>query len=263
MQIPYVKTPWARTITCHTCQVTNEQEYVHPYTPGGLHCPPYSEDPICKGCFQTLAAKEHFRMHKPLTDLPTWVDNQLKSVGLSAEERRADVGMIPKQILDAFPEPVLLALMSGNFPKKNGLGLGGVAGYGKSSALAALLRFSMMRNVETRTLFMEAPRIKNVVWMNVPLTLHRWRLNGIDPGIVDVIDRASSVKLLILDDLSRETRRREAAEDVATGHLNTIITSRDREGLRASPCRACRRREKPCHRQARMARSRPGAHGKD
>jgi DNA replication protein DnaC len=68
-----------------------------------------------------------------------------------------------------------------------------------------------------------------VFWLNIPTTVHRWRLDGLSDAIKWDIEKATAAEILVVDDLGRETRRREHAEDAAQGHLDAILTARERE----------------------------------
>ncbi len=174
--------------------------------------------------------EEGHRLHDPEPNLHAWTQEQLESIGLSEDERDADVTQIPPQILDVIPDEVLKSMFSGYFPKQ-GVGLAGIARCGKSSALAVLIQALVLQNASNRAPFVELTPVKRIMWMNWPQTCHQWRLNGIHWSVERTITLASRVKLLVIDDIGRETKRRDASEDAAVGHLDAIITARDRERL--------------------------------
>lgn len=230
MHIPYVRKPSAGDLTCDRCGMNNRDGYVHPGAPRGTTHPFISDRPVCGPCFRSKAGEDGQRLHPVEPNIPRWADAQLAAIGLASEERESVLDKIPQAVLDAIPAQVLTSLVAGALPVE-GIGLAGIAGVGKSSAIAALIRACIIQNATCLAPFMPLVPVKKVRWMNWPLTCHQWRLNALDWTVERDIARASTAKLLILDDLARETRRREASEDVATGHLDAIITERDRSGL--------------------------------
>jgi hypothetical protein len=231
MTLPYFKNPHFPPFTCHICGKTNAERFIHPPTPHRLGEDFVSDQAICGPCFLlgSEAAKQRFLEAKAA--LPEWVDDQLALIGLAGEERKAELDKVPQLILGAIPDALLHRLMAGNLPKDNGLGLAGMAGTGKSQTMAALVKASILQNAANRIQFFPLRPVKQVFWMNVPVTFDRWRTNFLDWKVETNTKKAMESKLLILDDLGRETRRREATEDVATGRLDAILTQREREGL--------------------------------
>lgn len=235
MQLPYHPNPYRSKLTCSQCGASDRDRFVHPATPSEsifrlLDQPYIAGAPICAECFRESMRAEGQRMHEPEPNIQAWTMEQLKSIGLSEDERQADVGAIPQKVLDAIPDEVLKCMLSGYYPKR-GLGLVGVARCGKSSALAALVHALVLQNATNRAPFVALTQVKRVMWMNWPLTCHQWRLNGIHWSVERAIAKASRVKLLVIDDIGRETKRRDSSEDVTIGHLDAIITARDRENL--------------------------------
>lgn len=232
MNLDYCFNPSRIELTCSLCGVSDRRRFVHPATPKESWKrkigEPYIAGPTCAACFRKTMQEEEHRLHVPEPNIHAWTKEQLKSIGLSEDECQAEVDTIPQKILDAIPDEVLRSMLAGYYPKQ-GLGLAGVARCGKSSAMAALVHALVLQNATNRAPFVELTRVKKVMWMNWPLTCHQWRLNGIHWSVEQTITRASKVKLLVIDDIARETRRRDASEDAAVGHLDAIITARDRE----------------------------------
>lgn len=231
MNLPYVKLPLMPSLTCYLCGVTNDKVYVHRPTPRGSTQAFIDDHPVCGACFRTQAETEGRRLHEPIKDINAWVNAQLASIGMSKTEREADPTKIPPAVLKAYPPEIITSLLSGALLSTQGIGLGGIPGAGKSCSHAALVRGCVYQNARNKTPFTEVPPVRNIRWMAWNDTCHRWRMNAIDWTVERDITVARKAKLLILDDLGRETRRKEAGEDVATGHLDNIITHRDREGL--------------------------------
>lgn len=230
MDIKYFKNPFLPTFTCYICGRTNDVAFVHPPTPEATGSDFVSAEPICGKCFRERAEKQGRRLHVPEPDLTKWVREQMFSIGMATEEMSAKLDQIPQQILAQVPDAILQRMASGSLPKEAGLGLAGMAGAGKSSTWAALVHACILTNAQNRNPFAPLVAVKWTLWMNWPTTCHRWRLNGLDWRIEADIKRATWAKLLVLDDLGRETRRRDSSEDVATGHLDAVITERDRQG---------------------------------
>jgi len=232
MELPYVKIPNSANISCHVCGRSNSDCLVHPATPiypAGVWTPePTFAKPICGSCFRSQAEETGKRLHEVEPNIPKWVDDQLERIGMATSERKADISQVPKSLLDAVPDVTLKYMLAGVIPK-SGVGLAGLAGSGKTSLLAVLVHGLLLQHSYALAPFQELKGIRQIVWMNWPITCDRWRVNGIDAGIEKEIVKAQRAKLLILDDLGRETRRRAASEDAATGHLDAIITERDRE----------------------------------
>ncbi len=231
MELPYFKFFGEKPRVCNICGATNDEVHIYPATPRGGPTPFISEQPVCGKCFREVAEKEGRRLHEPVQDLNLWVDQQLSGIGLGKVERAADPKKIHPTVLKAFQVEITNALLSGHLPRTSGIGLGGMPGAGKSCALAALIRGLVYQNARNKNPFVELQAVSKIRWMSWTDTCHRWRLKPLDDMVARDIGRARSAKLLVLDDLGRETWRREASEDVAIGHLDAIVTHRDREDL--------------------------------
>lgn len=231
MTIRYIKSPDIPLRACSLCGVTNKERYIkvkHPKL-AALGLP--EDTALCGPCFRAQAEKAGIKLHPIPTDFTAHTSEQLKAIGLSKVERRADLAKVPDAILCALPEGVATPILAGQIPLRNGFGLAGPGGTGKTSALAALLVACVEQNAQNLAPFKELEPVRSIHWMRWPASCHQWRLNGLHWSVEREINRAKSSRLLILDDLGRETRRREAAEDVATGHLDMILTHRDGEDL--------------------------------
>lgn len=234
MQQPYSNNPYRKEQFCSVCGVSNNEKFVHPATPSHSWERRIGEPdiaaPTCADCFRMMKHEKGEHLHEPEPNIPVWAMEQLKDIGLGEDERQADLSKIPQVILDTIPDEVLQPMLAGYYPRR-GLGLAGVARCGKSSAMAALVHALVLQNATCRAPFVELTPVKKVMWMNWPLTCHQWRLNGIHWSVERTITKASEVKLLVIDDIGRETKRRDASEDAAIGHLDAIVTARDREKL--------------------------------
>ena len=234
----YVKSPFLdHDLECQVCHETSETRYVHPRPEGAIRKSPNEpypghDKPICVPCMELWAEKNHaYRPFENDVDIDNLVLGWLKGLGLGADEIKAQVDLVPQEIIDAIPRLSLKSLMAGLFGKTPGFGLCSRPGLGKSQAIAALIKSGLTQFATNAAPFRKLPaQINTIAWMNVPLTVSRWRLDGISPQVGLDVRQAQQAKLLVLDDLGREVRRSSVGEDVATGHLDAIITYRDREG---------------------------------
>lgn len=231
MDLPYIKHFDEKPRICHICGATNEDVPIYPATPRGGPAPFVTEQPVCGGCFREVAEKGGQKLHDPVQDLDSWVDQQLVITGLGRVERAADPKKIHPTVLKAIPVEIINALLSGHLPRTGGIGLGGLPGAGKSCGVAALIHGLIYQNARSKNPFVELKPVTKIRWMSWTDTCHRWRLKPLDDMVARDIERARRAQLLVLDDLGREVWRREASEDVAIGHLDAIVTHRDREGL--------------------------------
>lgn len=242
MQVPYVKNPFiTESLVCQSCAETSETRFVNrrpsvfvghigrgpePIYPG-------RNQPICGPCYRIWAEENKILcLFDNNPDIEALVHTWVKGIGMSSDEIAAKLERIPSRVLEAIPPISVKALMAGVVGMTPGYGLCGRANLGKSQANAALIHACLTRHVTNCAPFIQLPPVPTkLLWMNVPLTVHRWRLDGISPQVAEDVRKAQGVKLLVLDDIGRETRRTATGEDVATGHLDAIITQRDREGL--------------------------------
>lgn len=237
MLVPYVRSPLLEhDLICQTCGQTSKTRYVHPFRPEFFRTTdvnPGQDQPICGPCYDAwIEEHQASRQFSNDPDIDHVVVGWLKGIGMGADETQAALEKIPQEVLSAIPRRSLQCLMAGVFAKAPGFGLCSRPGLGKSQAVAAILRAGVTQNATNVAPFKRLPtKMKAIAWMNVFLTVNRWRRDGIDPQVAIDIRQAQEAKLLILDDLGREVRRSTIGEDVATGHLDAIITHRDREGL--------------------------------
>jgi len=241
VQIKYVKSPLLQhDHVCQSCGVTSATTYVHPCAPvfvvplGGDsgHKYPGQDHPICARCYEVWTQK--YNVQRPFEndpDIEKVVRGWLKDIGMSVDEVEAQLKLIPRALLTSIPELSLKCLMAGIFLKVPGFSLCSRPGLGKTQAIAAFVREGLLQNAVNSFPFRPLPKeLTTITWMNVPLTVSRWRLWGISPQVAEDIHRAQNAKLLILDDLGREVDKAGVGKDVATGHIDAIITHRDREG---------------------------------
>ena len=237
MLIPYVKSPLLEhDLVCQVCGVTSENRYVHAIRPDFFrtdNLDPGQNQAICGSCCEAWVQEHKVdRQFTNVADIDELVQGWLKGIGMGVDEAQASLERIPQEVLEAIPKKSLRCLMAGVFAKAPGFGLCSRPGLGKSQAVAAVIRAGVIQNATNVAPFKRLPtKLSAIGWMNVFLAVSRWRRDGIDPQVAIDVRQAQEVKLLILDDLGREVRRSAVGEDVATGHLDAIITHRDREGL--------------------------------
>lgn len=233
---PFLKSAYV----CQLCGITSASRMVLPCPPQALlhrEPPPGSDQPICGPCYAEWRKENGIYLPPPMapdpaTDIEALVSKWLRGIGLGADEINAKVDLIPGSVLDAIPNLTLKCLFAGLLRKVQGFGLCSRPGYGKSQAIAALVRAALTQSAQNNIYFTRLPtEATKVVWMNVFLTIQRWRLDGINPRIPGELERARNASLLVLDDLGREINRSGVGQDVATGHLDAILTHRDRENL--------------------------------
>ena len=262
--VPYKKSPFREIdLVCQSCGATSTDRYVHPFCPvfvctngnqpGTLR--PGQDQPICGECYeQWLETHSVWRPFAPPADIDGLVLAQLKFLaegqrktdglgqitpfnkdqktpfGLRQHEINADLSRVPLAVLAAFPPLTLKGLLSGHFSRVPGVGLLGRAERGKTMGLAALLKTCLTANAQNLAPFVHLRgECRKIAWMNMKETFASWRLEAIDPQVAVDVHHASTVRLLIMDDVGRECPNKEHSARME--NVDAIITARDRSDL--------------------------------
>lgn len=175
-----------------------------------------------------------------VADLENVVAKDLKQIGLSNREIRADWSRVSRRYKDAIQQETLRALSEGRVPSK-GFGIGSDTGTGKTMAVAAIVkgfqkasrRLFASRLVETAKKGIGATLTQKsaIVWLSWPDAVTILRAHAVDGIAEDVLSRAESSPLLVLDDLGRERIKGSYVDDWAASQLDRIVNHRYREEM--------------------------------
>ena len=199
---------------------------------------------LCWGCWEDAQAIRYAETEAKRieTELESQVTEDLRHVcGLASRECKADWQKVPEAIKRAMPRATLLALSGGNVPA-TGFGLGADTGSGKTMALAAILRgfqrayrkaYAVRLVEETRRHGKRADvRFEHqAVWLSWPDSVTAIRLHAIDGIAEQMLERAETAPLLVLDDLGRERIKGAYVDDFAASQLDRLVNHRYREEL--------------------------------
>jgi hypothetical protein len=192
----------------------------------------------CGDCIVPARAAEQRRIEgeQILVDLAGRTELLLEAMGISARDRRARLADVPASVRPAIPQGwgstgQIRARIAGWDPIP-GFGIAALAGAGKTSLFSSLVREITSERVRAR-----APKLGRAVlepwaiWLSWPEAVNRLRLMSLGDGGLEaaheVVKRASSAELLILDDLGAERIRGAAADDWAASQLDLIVDARD------------------------------------
>ena len=172
---------------------------------------------------------------QPETPAPTfafsnWVQDLLPQIGMMRLEIEAELPLVPSAILAALPTCVIQPLSEGHLPS-SGFGLGGAIGSGKTLALAALLKASLINRLRIANSPTPPPTIRTMLWVSWPHEANWMRFNAGNPELSSRVDRLSSVPLLVLDDLGRERIKGTYSEDWSGCLLDDVVCQRHRARL--------------------------------
>lgn len=229
MPLPYMPNPYLPEVQCDSCGRSNHETFIAFMIREVVGMFGYEQTKLCGECFKTEWPNPWAKLPDPIEEDSPWIDRQLKQIGLGDEERKADIEMVSEILLDQIPSSVLTRMLSGYMPK-TGFGLGGMADGGKSCAVASMVRAMITRNAMNNSQFKEVRPVKHVEWVCWPVLATTWRMNSFGEAVAARVDQLSKVRVLILDDLGRETRRSNH-DDAAMGYLDAILTERDRNNL--------------------------------
>jgi hypothetical protein len=235
--VPFYRNPATPLVKCKVCGISGDDRPVPPTSTFPAMCTP------CRIRHDLARMAEADPMNPtpqvdcvPFLDssildldVDTWVTTQLAAIGLAKEEIAAKLNLITPEILTSIPSACLGRIKVGGVPS-TGFGLAGLAGAGKTMAVAGLTRLLLTNNLRATAPLKGLRSVTQVKWVSWPTTVTRWRLDALDDTIALQVDRLASVKLLILDDLGREPRK-DYAEDRVAGILDLIIAERDRADL--------------------------------
>jgi len=220
--------------TCSACGANNDVAAVFPLA--AVSPLPH----LCLACLVRIQEADQLPEGYPslpnevlTADVDALVADALLMMGLAPDEVAAQLDRVSDAITGAVPPDVLDVLKTGAFPK-TGFGLGGVSGVGKTSGIAAILRLMLTNNFRTKGPISPHGWFtpSDVEWVCWPTLAQRWRLNPLasTEEMISVQRRMSSVRLLVLDDVGRESRK-DPESDRVVSVLDAVITTRDRQGL--------------------------------
>lgn len=184
---------------------------------------------VCPDCQTKYARTTEGR--QILLDVDRHATRIFDQVGLSKRSQTATIEAIPTWMRKVLPprEALSAAFRGAPFP---GFGVTALAGAGKTMTMAALL----MKAIRVR--LAESAEVKGVAalepwacWLSWSETVDRMRIMSMGDGGLEaaheIVTRASSVELFVLDDLGAERIRGSASDDWAASQLDLIIDARD------------------------------------
>ena len=205
------------------CSVCSERAPMPPHTRTE------AERPICYQCWEKERAETELAAAAAsiLGDLDEWAARELKRMGMSSREAKAELRRVPDRLKAVLPKAPLVELMAGN-PPTAGFGLGGNTDGGKTMALAAILKHHLQTWAKREVPVRGRIRPDWFRWVSWPDEVNWLRGHAIDGGPERVAELAE-IRLLILDDLGRERIKGSYTDDWAASQLDTIINARFRE----------------------------------
>lgn len=192
-------------------------------------------EPYCRSCYDALFEsqlnREQATMLMPQRELLTleWMHR----AGLSKRELEAGLSHNTEAIkrVQAALGTYWHDVVGGAIPDR-GLGVAGIAGIGKSFALAAILKTCVFRwlKVQLERYGAKGTEALWLSWLRWPETVQRIRTTSLRDGgheeIAEWVEGWSKVPLLVLDDLGAERIRGSYEEDFATSMLDQVIDAR-------------------------------------
>lgn len=192
-------------------------------------------DGLCRQCEDAAAATaRRFEQGQAIkANLDEKLATLYRQSGLKPREMRATLGEIPPLVLGRLQGRAWGELNHGRIPR-DGFGLSGTAGIGKTFALSAMsmhaMRTRVIRNVEK---FGDLALKQWITWVSWPEAVNLMRVQSVrDRGIEDVerfVAHVIDIPLLVLDDLGAERLRGRYEDDWAASQLDLIIDGRHRE----------------------------------
>lgn len=164
-------------------------------------------------------------------NLPIEIETEiLRSIGLEERELVADPMAVSVELRKMLP-PSAREFIAGEIPR-NGFGIGGKAGVGKTCAMVGFFRLHL-RSAYTKRRESNAPRQdpkelrSKFRWVDWPRMAHELRTFAVaDPEWVRrTVESLSKVPVLVLDDLGAERRKGEYQDDYAASELDYIVAS--------------------------------------
>lgn len=177
--------------------------------------------------------------------LPTTLEEKLRAAGLRDVELSARLDRIPDGLKKKLPGKYVKPLVGGaHHSGVHGFGLSGGQGIGKTMAMAAMLR-ARTEALLTAALaaVLEAPAPGAMPWhagagfrwVNWPDQANLLKTLSMQRDGAAEVERfargASTVGLLVVDDLGRERLGKSYDEDYAFGVLDRVIDARSRSAL--------------------------------
>lgn len=191
--------------------------------------------PFCRNCYDSIYTTRHAQIEAE-TLLPQRVEltgEWMERAGLSKRELGATLRFeteATKRLAAAFGAE-WSDLDSGVIPSK-GAGLSGIAGVGKTFALAAALKRCayVWLGGEIRKTGARAMYAEWLTWLRWPEQVATIRVTSLRDGgheeIASWVERWGAARLLVLDDLGAERSRGSYEEDFASSILDQIIDAR-------------------------------------
>ena len=181
-------------------------------------------------------ARRRIEGEQILVDLDGRTEAMLEAFGLSKRDRLAELTRVPELMRRAVPrrwrDRLEIKRRVDTHEPLPGFGVAALAGAGKTSLFSALLREITRARLELRASKLGRSVLEPwAVWLSWPSTVDRLRLMSLGDGGLEaahqVVQRAASAELLILDDLGAERIRGAAADDWAASQLDLIVDARD------------------------------------
>lgn len=197
--------------------------------------PAVTPDGLCPRCTDAAAAQaRRFEQGQAIrANLEEKVREVYLKSGLKPREMRATLQEIPPALIGRLQGRTWADLEHGRIPK-DGLGLSGTAGIGKTFALAAMSMHAIRKRLLAKLdKFGDLALTPWLLWVSWPEIVNIMRVQSVrDRGIEDVekfITRVVEAPLVVLDDLGAERLRGRYEDDWAASQLDLIIDGRHRE----------------------------------
>lgn len=163
--------------------------------------------------------------------LPTEIETEiLKSIGLEERELVADPMAVSLDLRKILP-PSAREFIAGEIPR-NGFGIGGKAGVGKTCAMVAFfrlhLRAAYLKRREANHPRQDPQALRSMFrWVDWPRMAHELRTYAVvdSEWVRRTVESLSKVPVLVLDDLGAERRKGDYQDDYAASELDYIVAS--------------------------------------
>jgi hypothetical protein len=170
-------------------------------------------------------------------DLEHHVEHYLLASGMTAEHLRAVISKVPVELTGALTgvaTATMNTLLDGEFPER-GILLGGGAGGGKTSAIAAgIIGFvtNRMRLLAPLRGWRDVLDSNDFQWLDWPEQYAAWNHPKFEWHLDNAVHQfGTQVRLLVVDDVSAETPFKTFGRDQGTTALERVIALRDSNRL--------------------------------